>query len=386
MTAWIEQHLRQTAEKVITMFQWKANNAIFKGEGIYHLTFTVLNRLPILGIVGGNEGQAWVKLSLIGYDISASIQHTGDHYPGVRLLAKQLMPDHIHIVLWVQADCAYSIKEISRGLRQAWRKIITAHLSGSVSGISDGISVNINRQILSADPYKQISQAQAQSLLSSPPFSTPFIRTLAHRGQLDAMIAYVHDNPRRALWRRLHPELFRVVQHARIGERDCALFGNLFLLRQPVKRVVVCHRWRMVSDGNGGETRDYNTPYETTDTFARQRNDLLQAAYEQGAVLVSGCISKGEQQIVADALAQHLPVILLQKEPITSPYWKPARSRFEACTDGLLLIIAPTIATQAGDYQGVDATTDYAIFHNLNLWAERIATEQLPCTIHRING
>ena len=97
-------------------------------------------------------------------------------------------------------------------------------------------------------------------------------------------------------------------------------------------------------------------------------------------------ISKGEQLIVADALQQHLPVILLQKEPITSPYRKPPRSRFEACTDGLLLIIAPTIASQAGDYQGVNATTDYAIFHNLNLWAESIADEQLPCTIHRING
>lgn len=365
------------------MFQWKSNNEIFKGEGIYHLTFTVFERLPILGILGGNERQAWVKLSPIGYDISATIQHTGDHYPSVRLLAKQLMPDHIHIVLWVQSNCAYSIKEISRGLRQAWRKIVNAHLSGEVS---DNISVNINRQILSADSYKQISASQSQRLLSFPPFGTPFIRTLAGRSQLDAMIAYVHDNPRRALWRRLHPELFRVVQNARIGKRDCGLFGNLFLLRQPVKRSVVCHRWRMVSDGNGGETRDYNTPYETTDTFARQRDDLLQAAREQGAVLVSGCISKGEQQIVADAMQQHLPVILLQKEPITSPYWKPPRSRFEACTDGLLLIIAPTNASQAGDYQGVDATTDYAIFHNLNLWAESIAAEQLPCTIHHING
>ena len=341
------------------MFQWKSNNEIFKGEGIYHLTFTVFERLPLLGILGGNERQAWVKLSPIGYDISATIQQTGGHYPSVRLLAKQLMPDHIHIVLWVQSNCAYSIKEISRGLRQAWRKIVNAHLSGEVS---DNISVNINRQILSADSYKQISASQSQRLLSFPPFDTPFIRTLAGRRQLDAMIAYVHDNPRRALWRRLHPELFRVVQNARIGKRDCALFGNLFLLRQPVKRSVVCHRWRMVSDGNGGETR------------------------EQGAVLVSGCISKGEQQIVADALQQHLPVILLQKEPITSPYWKPPRSRFEACTDGLLLIIAPTNASQAGDYQGVDATTDYAIFHNLNLWAESIAAEQLPCTIHHING
>lgn len=30
-------------------FTWKDKKDIFKGEGIYHLTFTVVNRVPLLG-------------------------------------------------------------------------------------------------------------------------------------------------------------------------------------------------------------------------------------------------------------------------------------------------------------------------------------------------
>lgn len=30
-------------------FTWKENGQIFKGEGIYHLTFVVVNRTPLLG-------------------------------------------------------------------------------------------------------------------------------------------------------------------------------------------------------------------------------------------------------------------------------------------------------------------------------------------------
>ena len=56
------------------------------------------------------------------------------------------------------------------------------------------------------------------------------------------------------------------------------------------------------------------------------------------------------------ALGDHLPLILLQKEPI-SEYWKPSQERFYACAAGRLLIIAP--------WQ-VEGDSDYARFHSLN--------------------
>ena len=88
---------------------------------------------------------------------------------------------------------------------------------------------------------------------------------------------------------------------------------------------------------------------------------------EEGTVLVTPGVSKGESIVVNDALDARLPLILLQKEPI-GEYWKPPQRRFYACAAGHLLILAPW---------GVDGTTDYSRFHQLNDYAREIceATE-----------
>ncbi len=122
--------------------------------------------------------------------------------------------------------------------------------------------------------------------------------------------------------------------HIRLGNRDYAAFGNLFLLRRPVKQPVMCHRWRM--DGN---RRDISTPYDTTADFVRRRDEWIDMA-RHGVVLVTPAISRGEQVIKHVCLSEGLPLIHIQKEPIT-PYWKPERSRFETCANGTLLILAP---------------------------------------------
>ncbi len=85
---------------------------------------------------------------------------------------------------------------------------------------------------------------------------------------------------------------------------------------------------------------------------------------EEGTVLVTPGISKGESFIVNDALEASLPLILLQKEPI-GEYWKPSQRRFYACASGRLLILAP--------WQN-DGTSDYARFHHLNDLAKEICT------------
>ena len=83
---------------------------------------------------------------------------------------------------------------------------------------------------------------------------------------------------------------------------------------------------------------------------------------EEGTVLVTPGIAKGESLVVSDAIEARLPLILLQKEPI-GEYWKPPQRRFYACAEGHLLILAP--------WQN-DGTSDYARFHNLNDMAKEI--------------
>ena len=67
------------------------------------------------------------------------------------------------------------------------------------------------------------------------------------------------------------------------------------------------------------------------------------------------------------ALEQGLRLIHVQSEPI-GQYWKPERSRFEACIQGSLLILAPW----SEDIPVFNS--DYDRFHYLNRLAETVCS------------
>lgn len=103
-------------------------------------------------------------------------------------------------------------------------------------------------------------------------------RILFHKGQLGRMLAYLDDNPRQLLLKRRHPEYF-----TRLGSLNAAgipmqAMGNRFLLDYPIKTQVQCSR-RL-------------SPEEI-----EMKKEVLLREVHHGAVLVSPCISPGEQQI-----------------------------------------------------------------------------------------
>ena len=161
---------------------------------------------------------------------------------------------------------------------------------------------------------------------------------------LETICRYMDENPFRARLREECPNLMQRRLHLWIHDREYAAFGNLFLLKNPDKLQVFFHR----KNGEG-------VPTHLTPEYEQEKARLLQRA-EEGAVLVTPGISKGEQGVVAEALTGHLPLIILQKEPI-SEYWKPPQGRFYACAAGRLLILAPW---------EMDGDSDYARFHSLN--------------------
>ena len=169
-------------------------------------------------------------------------------------------------------------------------------------------------------------------------------RIIKREGMLDNIRRYMDENPLRAIIRRECPTVMQRRLHLWIHNREYAAFGNLFLLKNPDKVQVFFHR----KNAQG-------TPTHLTPEYAAEQARLLRSA-EEGAVLVTPGISKGEQGVVAAALAARLPLILLQKEPITE-FWKPPQGRFYACTEGRLLILAPW---------SLDASSDYGRFHALN--------------------
>ena len=325
-------------------FEWKRHKDIFKGVGIYHLTFVVNGRTPLLGRLAIDHDEPRCLPTDLGRAISHDLDRIQQRRPYVRLLAKQLMPDHLHVLLYVTEDRGISIKEIARGMRQGWRQIpasvnINPQIPASVN-INPQIpasvnidpqmtaSVNIDPQMASADKNKQTPESRTLP----PLFEAPFIRTLAHKGQLDAMIRYIHDNPRRAMLRQQHPDLFVLHRDTRVGAFSFTSLGNLFLLDYPDKQSVICSR--SLSEQQ----------------IAAEQTAILRQA-QNGCVTVTAAISEGERQIARAVRKAGLPLIILLKDGLPKAddphekYYKPGGVYFEACAAGQLLLLEPDTET-----------------------------------------
>ena len=68
---------------------------------IYLITVTVKDRKPLLGVVKGDVNKAWISLSQEGKAVWSEIESLPKRYPQVRVLQHQIMPDHVHLVLYV---------------------------------------------------------------------------------------------------------------------------------------------------------------------------------------------------------------------------------------------------------------------------------------------
>ena len=149
-------------------------------------------------------------------------------------------------------------------------------------------------------------------------------RLLQHEGQLQNMIDYVRDNPRRLMLRRQHSSLFVVQHQVRYGRWSFSSVGQLRLLDAPLVAVHV-RRYFTID-----QRRDY-------------MNGCILAA-RRGAVLVSPFISEHEKRVRDEAFREGLCCIQLCNEAF-SDYYKPAGELITPCADGQLLLL--TLVTGA---------------------------------------
>ena len=241
-------------------FVWKEHKDIWKGEGIYHLTFTVVGRHPLLGQLVGLDTPtvdghiARVEPTELGFAVSQIFKTISNTYPWIQLYAKQVMPDHVHVVLYAHGNVRRSIKQVAHGIR-LWagklaremgvidglqflevdgggalgaveqpkdinnniddRNTIPANVGGTIPakvGSTTPVDVGstIPADVVSTTPAEVVSTIPADVVYKRGAYHAPqlfdeaFIRTLSHKGQLDRMIKYVHSNPDAAWMRHLN--------------------------------------------------------------------------------------------------------------------------------------------------------------------------------------
>ena len=312
--------------------------------GTYEVTMAVADRRPVFGEIVGTTrehgDQPRLKPSPLGQAVlSNELPKIHYYYPMVEIWQVCLMPDHLHLIIRINEPLPAGkhlgiiIGAFKGGVSRAWW-----NLSATASAPSAG--------------HLSATASAASAAVSRPPLFEPNYNDhiLMRDGQLQNWKRYLRDNPLRYMMRREYPHLFQRALCITIGGTRYSAFGNMLLLRQPEKHQVFFHR------------RTGGVPTEDTDVWKTESLRLISAA-NSGDVLVTPGISECEKRIKNMALQQKLRMIHVQADPI-GRYWKPERSRFEACAHGALLILAPWPEDMPA------FASDYARFHYLNHLAE----------------
>lgn len=359
----------------------------YYGRGIYLITLVVSGREHLLShfvTCNDNKAPSTIALTPLGEAVQeAWLQipvRQSAHGNKVVVHACVCMPDHFHGVIEVQEPMQWSLGDIIQAFKafctSRWQQQqglpCSTNRPISVDCISSGAPAWLREKAALHDNegalVRSMSKKQRQEYYTflgrqqRPLFDDNYDDTVClderHR---QAMIAYVHDNPRRARLRQLLPDHLRRCLHVQIGNRSYGAFGNFFLLKWPRKLQVMCHRSHPVS----------HLPYEETDDYAQERGKWEKYIMEGCSAIVTPGISRGEQLMKNECIERGYPLIHLQKDPI-GQYWKPEKKRFEACVKGTLLILAPWDLDTMGNVGNVPSDSDYSRFHNLNALAAEI--------------
>ena len=281
----------------------------YTARRMYMITMVTEGRKPLFGkVVGRSEALEpsaevpRIELSPLGEAVEQIWQTIGSHHPEVKVVALQMMPDHLHAILFVREKMEKPLGKVLLGVKQACNQAFREVMPVEVVAVAQ----------------QHARQERSNGLLFAKGFND---QILLRDGQLECWLNYLKDNPRRLLMKRENPDLFRVQRGLEYAGQCFSAIGNRFLLERPLKLQVQCSR------------------SITEDDLQTKIATCLHAA-RQGAVLVSPAISKGEKAIMRAAFEEGLPLIYLQENGFTD-LAKPGGKRMEACARGQLLILAP---------------------------------------------
>lgn len=340
---------------------------------MYMITLEVEGRKPLFGhLVGnpfaeqGSEDEPRIDLTPLGKAVQSEWMGIHGYFPQIEVKAVQMMPDHMHGILFVQAPLPVHLGQVISGFKAGCRKaqkaleiMAAAELQPTVKATSeapkDGTAkagdgapkeaavkatsgVQKEASTNNLPPFPQVTALPSPS--SSPvahpspapssPASHPY-RPLFAKGYNDLILRsyeelpvwqnYLRDNPRRLMMKRLRPEWLRPFFGLRIGSQVYSGIGNRELLTA-CKRTAVRLSRRLTDSEIETEVNRYLT------------------MAKEGMVLVSPAISPGEKRVMRTVFDAGLPTIVIVENGFT-PLSKPRGEQFYACAKGQLLMLSP---------------------------------------------
>ena len=301
---------------------------------MYMITLEVEGRRPLFGrLVGnpfaerGSNDEPRIELTELGKAVQSEWMGIHGYYPQIEVMAIQMMPDHMHGILFVTAPLPVHLGQVISGFKAGCRKAQKAlEVAAAKPQPTEKAGQETWAKRQASPQASALPSPQASALPSQKNYRSLFAKgyndlILRSYDELSTWQNYLRDNPRRLMMKRANPEWLRPFFGLKVGTTTYSSLGNQALLRSP-HRIAVRVSRRLDSHQLEMEKARY-----------------LDMA-KQGTVLVSPAISPGEKQVMRAAFDAGLPTIVLMENGFV-PLTKPKGEQFDACAEGRLLMLAP---------------------------------------------
>lgn len=312
----------------------RCRNHDYRSRCIYMITMLKSLSAPLFASITRDRACAKivpvVELYPAGRIVRDSLIRLSSDYPELRVLRYVIMPDHIHFEVFVTEPTRLPLGSMMAAFKSACSKKYCAALPESPA---------------TTEPFS----------LFQPGFND---RIAFRAGAKDAFYNYIADNPRRYLVRKHCPEYFFHKLQIEVNGTLCGIYGNIFLLDNPVKSAVKISRIKE------------RTPNLETKTAEWEESIRC------GGVLVSPFINP-EEKIYRDKAIENGNGIILIVNYKFSDRQKPYKELFDLCAEGRMLIVSTE------EFSHAPKSIEYLNARKLNCIAAAIARIQPGSVIFR---
>lgn len=271
----------------------------YYSRSIYLITLNAAKGIPafstIKGMVGDRQWPPTAVKTPLGELIASCISSLKNEFPFIQILRRSIMPEHVHFVIFITEKTENHLSKI------------ISHLKGECS-----------RRFAGMDSKRD---AGFDQILPSVFEEGYHDRILLKKGQLQSMLRYVTDNPRRRLIRKQNPDFFYRKHIQSFEGMELEAYGNLQLLEDPdIEAVKISSKY---------------SPEEL-----RRRKIRWKRNVENCGVLASPFISKGEKKVRDWAIENGGRLIYILDNGF-GPQFTPKGLLHQLCSEGRLLLIAP---------------------------------------------
>lgn len=336
-------------------------------EGYYHITLNVRDEAPVLGFMAGrpdapveSPDAPRVVLTELGELVQQSWNHNPEVYPDIENIAFQVMPEHIHGLVYLKPGNRRHLGQIVQGfmigcthaywdtLGIPWRDMTyqkgvrtpqyndrhhTRSYRGPalfVRGYNDvqaitAEEVAIKIAYIRSNPERRIIKQQRPDIfcIHSNQQTHSWTEACLWATLCSDRWLGTHSEEARKAWLSIAPKLPRPEgspQEPTAGLLPLVYVGDKALLGAKRKVSLICHR-------------------ADSALFEQQREAVLTAA-RSGAVVVSAFISPKEREIMKQLMIEQLPIIEILDNGISERY-KPGGKSFYATAERRLVQISP---------------------------------------------